>query len=76
MNDKTPMTLAQMREFLSHLSDDTLRRVEAAAAKETVGPNVTPDQLDRGYRVIYAIGRVYNDRDRAERRLERAEQYW
>ncbi len=69
MNEKTPMTLAQMREFLSHLSDDTLRRVEAVASRETLAFGVTPAQRDQGYEVMYAVHRVYIDRDRAERSI-------
>jgi hypothetical protein len=40
------MNITQMREFLSYLSDDTLQRVERAAADETLVPNVTPEQRD------------------------------
>ena len=61
------ITITQMREFLSHLSDDTLQHVEAAAARETIAFGVTPEQRDRGHRVMYAIRRVYYDRDLAER---------
>ena len=63
----TQMTQTQMREFLSHLSDDTLQRVERAAGQETLAPNATPEQRDRGYSVMYAIHRVYDARDQAER---------
>lgn len=69
------ITITQMREFLSHLSDDTLSRVERAAANETIPANATPEQRDRGYSVMYAIRRVYHDRDMAEQ-FERAECYW
>ena len=67
--------ITEMREFLSHLSDDTLQRVERAAGKETLAPNATPEQRDLGYSVMYAIRRVYDDRDRDERN-EQAELYW
>ena len=72
---KTQMNLTQMREFLSHLSDDTLQRVERAAGSETLVPGATPEQRDRGYMVMYAIRRVYDDRDQAER-LEYVGVYW
>lgn len=66
------MTLNQLREFSSHLSDDTLQHIESAAARETIVSGVTPAQRDRGYSVMYAIRCVYFDRDLAER-LARAE---
>ena len=69
------MNITQMREFLSYLSDDTLQRVERAAADETLVPDVTPEQRDRGYCVMYAIRRIYDDRDQAER-VAQAESYW
>ena len=69
------MNITQMREFLSHLSDDTLQRVERAAADETLVPDVTPEQRDRGYRVMYAIRLIYDARDQAERGYQ-AESYW
>ena len=69
------MNITQMREFLSYLSDDTLQRVERAAADETLVPDVTPEQRDRGYSVMYAIRRVYDARDQAER-FNQLESYW
>ena len=69
------ITITQMREFFSHLSDDTLSRVERAAANETIPADATPEQRDRGYTVMYAIRRVYDDRDQAER-LEYVGVYW
>lgn len=61
------MNITQLREFLAYLSDDTLQHVEAAASRETISFGVTPEQRDRGHRVMYAIRRVYYDRDLAER---------
>jgi hypothetical protein len=69
------MNITQMREFLSHLSDDTLQRVERAADRETLASDVTPEQRDRGYSVMYAIRRVYDERDQAER-FNQLESYW
>ena len=69
------MNITQMREFLSHLSDDTLQHVEAAASRDSATFGVTSEQRDQAYSVMYAIRRVYDDRDAAER-AERAEQYW
>ena len=69
------MNITRMREFLSYLSDDTLQRVERAAADETLVPDVTPEQRDRGYLVMYAIRRIYDARDQAERGYQ-AELYW
>ncbi len=69
------ITITEMREFLSHLSDDTLQRVERAAADETLVPDVTPEQRDRGYSVMYAIRRVYDARDQADQ-ADQADCYW
>ena len=69
------ITITEMREFLSHLSDDTLQRVERAAGKETIPANATPEQRDRGYSVMYAIRRVYDARDQADQ-ADQAYCYW
>ncbi len=61
------MNITQLREFLSHLSDDTLNRVERAAANETLVPDVLPEERDRGNRVMYAVRCVCYDRDLTER---------
>lgn len=63
------MDTAILIEFLSYLSDDTLARVERAAADEALQPDVTTEQKVRGYTVMYAVRRVYGDRDLAERQV-------
>ena len=69
------ITIGEMREFLSYMSDDTLVHVEAAASREAAAVGATAEQRDRGYTVMYAVHCVYDDRDLAERQ-QRAECYW
>ncbi len=69
------MNITQLREFLSHLSDDTLQHVEAAAARDSATFGLTDEQRDQAYSVMYAIRRIYDDRGRTER-IESAECYW